>query len=239
LRSALANALAVVLFLCGTGAAFAVSAKGDDSPPGTADTTTGTTTTEETTTTDSTIPDITDTQAAAAHRRQVRALRRAVAYHRQAARRWETVSFTPLAPTHYLERRLNDVVRLKRLANWWSGVRERARYKAYHPPHLLDWMCIHSGWKGGRYGRSLRFLGGGYDVSGTGEGSWSDSGSPYYGGLQMDLGFMRSYGARLLRIKGTADHWTPLEQMWVGEQALKAGRGFYPWPRTARACGLI
>ena len=78
------------------------------------------------------------------------------------------------------------------------------------------WLCIH------RY-----------------EGSWTDRGGPYYGGLQMDISFQQSYGWHLLRHKGTADHWTPLEQMWVAERAYRSGRGFYPWPNTARACGLI
>lgn len=54
----------------------------------------------------------------------------------------------------------------------------------------------------------------------------------------MDYGFMATYGGKLLRSKGTADHWTPLEQMWVAEEAYKS-RGFYPWPNTARMCGLI
>jgi hypothetical protein len=55
----------------------------------------------------------------------------------------------------------------------------------------------------------------------------------------MDLAFQRLYGAELLRRKGTANRWTRLEQMWVAERALRAGRGFHPWPNTARACGLI
>jgi len=55
----------------------------------------------------------------------------------------------------------------------------------------------------------------------------------------MDIGFQRTYGRRLLRRKGTADHWTRLEQMWVAERAHRSRRGFYPWPSTARACGLI
>jgi hypothetical protein len=55
----------------------------------------------------------------------------------------------------------------------------------------------------------------------------------------MDLSFQRTYGPYLLRKKGTADRWTPLEQMWVAEKAHRAGRGFYPWPTTARLCGLI
>ena len=100
--------------------------------------------------------------------------------------------------------------------NLWKHRAKRARRLAAHPPHMAGWLCIH------RY-----------------EGAWNDPNGPYYGGLQMDLGFQRTYGARLLRRKGTADHWTPLEQMWVAERALRAGRGFYPWPNTARACGLI
>jgi hypothetical protein len=98
----------------------------------------------------------------------------------------------------------------------WQRVARRTWMRAQHPPHAAAWRCIH------------RF-----------EGAWTDAGSPYYGGLQMDLGFQRHYGAYLLRKKGTADRWTPLEQMWVAERALQAGRGFYPWPNTARACGLI
>ena len=54
----------------------------------------------------------------------------------------------------------------------------------------------------------------------------------------MDLSFQRAYGAALLRRKGTADHWTPLEQIWVAERAYRSGLGFYPWPTTARWCGL-
>jgi hypothetical protein len=27
--------------------------------------------------------------------------------------------------------------------------------------------------------------------------------------------------------------------MWIAEKAYRAGRGFYPWPNTARYCGLI
>ena len=99
---------------------------------------------------------------------------------------------------------------------WWRrAVMVRRRFAA-GPAHRSAWMCIH------RY-----------------EGSWRDDGGPYYGGLQMDLGFQQHYGGVLLAVKGTADHWTPLEQMWIAEKAYRAGRGFYPWPNTARSCGLI
>ena len=98
----------------------------------------------------------------------------------------------------------------------WRQLAQRMRRRAQNPPHKLAWLCIH------RY-----------------EGSWTDPNPPYYGGLQMDLGFQQRYGGALLRRKGTADHWTPLEQIWTAERALRSGRGFYPWPNTARYCGLI
>jgi hypothetical protein len=99
---------------------------------------------------------------------------------------------------------------------WWRRAAIVRRRFIAGPAHRGAWMCIH------RY-----------------EGSWRDDGGPYYGGLQMDLGFQEHYGRMLLRWKGTANHWTPLEQMWIAERAYSAGRGFYPWPNTARSCGLI
>jgi hypothetical protein len=98
----------------------------------------------------------------------------------------------------------------------WQRRAEAARARAQHPPHLQAWLCIH------HY-----------------EGRWNDPAPPYYGGLQMDLSFQRHYGRRLLQAKGTADHWLPIEQIWVAERAHASGRGFSPWPNTARACGLI
>lgn len=104
----------------------------------------------------------------------------------------------------------------KWMLHLWQRRHHAARRQAMNPPHRDAWLCIH------RY-----------------EGSWSDGSAPYYGGLQMDVGFMSHYGSRLLRRKGPANNWTPLEQMWVAERALDAGRGFYPWPNAARLCGLI
>ena len=99
----------------------------------------------------------------------------------------------------------------------WKAHSTRMHRLAQRPPHKSSWLCIH------RY-----------------EGRWtSNTGNGYYGGLQMDYSFMRTYGRELLRRKGTADHWTPLEQIWVAERAYRSGRGFYPWPNTARYCGLI
>ena len=77
------------------------------------------------------------------------------------------------------------------------------------------------------------------DVHPAPRGPWNDPNAPYYGGLQMDIRFQRLYGAGCCRRKGTADNWTPLEQIWVAERAYRSGRGFHPWPNTARSCGLI
>jgi hypothetical protein len=100
--------------------------------------------------------------------------------------------------------------------NLWKHRATRARRTAHRPLHKSGWLCIQ------RH-----------------EGAWNDPNAPYYGGLQMDLSFQRTYGPSLLRRKGTADKWTPLEQMWVAERAHRSGRGYYPWPNTARYCGLI
>lgn len=71
------------------------------------------------------------------------------------------------------------------------------------------------------------------------EAAWDDPGPPYYGGLQMDWDFMRAYGPEFLRAFGTADHWPPVVQLTVGMRAILAGRGWSPWPNTARLCGLL
>lgn len=76
------------------------------------------------------------------------------------------------------------------------------------------------------------------------EGSWRDPDKPYWGGMQMDMGFMQTYGTWLLRNVGTADKWTPHQQLHVAYRAYSGwkgfeGRGWTPWPNTARFCGLL
>ena len=106
-----------------------------------------------------------------------------------------------------------SLARLRHLVRHWRHRAHSAWWHAKHPPNLRDWTCIHN-----------------Y------EGSWADSSGPYWGGLQMDLSFQQTYGGWLLRHKGTADHWSPLEQIWVAVRAART-RGFSPWPSTARYCG--
>ncbi len=72
------------------------------------------------------------------------------------------------------------------------------------------------------------------------EAAWNaNTGNGYYGGLQMDLGFQSVYGAEYLRRYGTADRWPVWAQLEVAAKAYRSGRGFQPWPNTARACGLL
>jgi hypothetical protein len=72
------------------------------------------------------------------------------------------------------------------------------------------------------------------------EAAWNaNTGNGYYGGLQMDLSFQSLYGGRYLQRYGTADRWPVWAQLEVAARAYSAGRGFWPWPNTARACGLL
>jgi hypothetical protein len=153
----------------------------------------------------------TDTTTTTTWQLPQRQLQRAIDLYRHQTWRWQRIMGRPLT------RRLQHPPAnpLQRIAVW-KRVALQTQRRAQNPPHKRQWLCIH------------HF-----------EGSWTDPGPPYYGGLQMDLGFQRIYGRGLLARKGTANHWTPLEQMWVAERAHQAGRGFYPWPNTARFCGLI
>jgi hypothetical protein len=135
---------------------------------------------------------------------------------RDRAWRWQDVMSAPRSRYAASAERSPSLRYRQSVLQLWSGRAREAARTAHTPPRLDAWLCIH------RY-----------------EGAWNDPNGPYYGGLQMDLTFQQEYGAALLRRKGTADHWTALEQIWVAEHAYESGRGFYPWPNTARWCGLI
>jgi hypothetical protein len=169
--------------------------------------TTGTTTTTVTTTEAKTGPSRWELRTAAMWRRHIRRFRRDT-------RHWLTVmnGRPPAANSRRLATR--SLARLHRIERRWRHRAHDAWWQANHPPYLQTWLCIHS-----------------Y------EGSWADAGSPYWGGLQMDLSFQQTYGGWLLAHKGTADHWSALEQIWVAVRAART-RGFSPWPNTARSCGV-
>ena len=156
----------------------------------------------------------------AAHRSA--ASERAVAFYTSEIRRhrnttwyWQRVTGAHLSPALGRPLAVQSPSQLRHVDAIWRRREKAALRRAQNPPHRQAWLCIH------RY-----------------EGSWTDAGEPYYGGLQMSLSFQHAYGGWLLRHKGTADHWTPLEQIWTAEKARRA-HGFFPWPNTARSCGLF
>jgi hypothetical protein len=146
--------------------------------------------------------------------REARIWLRHIRHFRADTRHWMTVMRG--RPPANASRRLaaGSLARLRQLAVHWRRRAHRVWWHAKHPPELGAWLCIH------HY-----------------EGSWADAGSPYWGGLQMDISFQETYGRWLLRHKGTAENWSPLEQIWVAVRAARV-RGFSPWPNTARYCGV-
>lgn len=119
-------------------------------------------------------------------------------------------------PGHYLGWRVPRLM----AANHWE--RSRLAFLRKLPTFIRiramgSWVCIHQH-----------------------EGAWNDTGDPYWGGLQMDYGFMTTYGMDMIRRHhgGLANTWTPYEQMLVAQRAYDSGRGFGPWPNTRIPCGV-
>lgn len=132
----------------------------------------------------------------------------------------------PVVPNP-IENEANAKLRRQLAATRRARARDRYRYRralqaVIHRPEAGEhWMerafsCVHSG-----------------------EGRWDDPNAPYWGGLQMDKNFMRAYAPWAYRYFGTADRWPVSVQIAAGIHAVISGRGFYPWPVTARRCGLI
>lgn len=130
--------------------------------------------------------------------------------------RWQRLMGVPRTPNRKRYLRIRDRSYRLHVMRQWRRRAVRARRRAHNPPNEAAWRCLQ------RH-----------------EGSWRDANDPYWGGLQMDKAFMRTYAPRHLLRRGWANSWTTIEQMWVAERALRAGRGFYPWPNTGRMCGLI
>jgi hypothetical protein len=150
-------------------------------------------------------------QARALRRRLMRVHRRTVALARR------TALPVPPPPPRLGWRRERLRMQLSHQARMLGTYRLRARRPLrVRLARFTAWVCIH------RH-----------------EAAWNDTGDPYWGGLQMDRGFMRAYGRDMITRHhgGLADTWTPSEQIVVAERAYHA-RGFSPWPQTARSCGV-
>jgi Transglycosylase-like domain len=131
--------------------------------------------------------------------------------------RWQRLMGVRLTRTNRAAERTTSLEYRRTILRSWREVAAKARRRANHPRRLRAWLCIH------RH-----------------EGPWNaNTGNGYYGGLQMDRTFQRQYAPVFLRRKGLAHRWKPIEQIWVAERAYRSGRGYYPWPNAARACGLI
>lgn len=133
---------------------------------------------------------------------------------------WQRVMGKRRWPSAYLERKNHDLEFREWALRLWRSRALRARERALDPPHHRSWLCIY------RYERN------------PAQGWRTYTGNGFYGGLQMNLGFQQRYGAWLLRRKGPAHRWTPIEQIWVAERGRRV-QGWYAWPHTARVCGLI
>jgi hypothetical protein len=135
--------------------------------------------------------------------------------------RWERLMrVRKTKPTRVAER-TNDPEHRRAILESWKRKAAVRKRQAYRLPRLRSWHCIH------RHERN------------PSQGWRTNTGNGFYGGLQMNLHFQRTYGRDLLRRKGTADRWLPIEQIWVAERAYRSGLGFSPWPNTARYCGLL
>ncbi len=151
---------------------------------------------------------------------RILALRKIIVVERRATWSWQRAALLSPTPTSYSERRLSGVGYLAWSLRLWKKRHARWQRFVQHPAHMKMWLCIHSR-----------------------EASWKDHAShnPHYGGLQMGWWFMQTYALKLLELQGTADHWTPLQQIWVAERAYAResySRAwlFGQWGATAPPC---
>jgi hypothetical protein len=135
--------------------------------------------------------------------------------------RWQRLMGKPHTASSFTARRSRSPQYRRWVLRLWQQRAATERRLANNPPRMAAWLCIHRHERHPHQGWATR----------TGNG--------FYGGLQMNISFQRTYGGWLLAEKGTANNWTAIEQIWVAERAYRSGRGFYPWPNTARYCRLI
>lgn len=149
------------------------------------------------------------------------ALKRKINTHRNSTWAWQDEALFHRTPTVFSERRAISIRYLNWTAKLWIKREVRARQHAQNPPHKAQWLCLH------RH-ESIDWY-----RHGT---TWDGRASKYYGGLQFSQStWIRNGG---LRVASRADFATPLQQMWVAENAWKESRGSFSQWSTANTCGL-
>jgi hypothetical protein len=105
---------------------------------------------------------------------------------------------------------------IRERAQFWKlrSAATRNAFVAWYALTYRKWECIHEH-----------------------EGSWADDGYPYWGGLQMDMGFQVTFGSEFVRSFGTANRWPIWGQLIAAERAYRES-GFSRWPNTRLMCGV-
>jgi hypothetical protein len=145
---------------------------------------------------------------------------------RRLAGSWRVAPRHATCWSHVPWRRVCDRARRRLIAHRWlasvAGSLLERLFPSHPPDDWAEFSCIHS-----REGAAT-----------------SSTGSGYYGGVQMDIGFQRTYGAEFLARWGAADRWPVWAQVVAARRARDGyggfpARGYGPWPATARACGQL
>lgn len=162
--------------------------------------------------------------ASASHRhRRCAGNREAIRFYSSKARGWEARHDAPLTRVGNAARSPGCTYVGYAARLWRSRARDaRTAYEKWFAAEAAKWECIHD----------------------HESHNWAIHNPPYDGGLQMDLGFQRTYGSEFIARWGTAGHWPVWAQYLAADRAFSgyngyAARGYTPWPNTARACGLI
>lgn len=148
--------------------------------------------------------------------------RSAINFYVSATHRWQARHDAPLSVAGHASKSPGCAYVRWAARRWQKHSRQAHReYLAWFTATYAKWACIHSH-----------------------EGSWQDENLPQMGGLQFDPDFQSTYGSEFIKAYGDAGNWPVYAQLLAAERAYHgyhgyAGRGFYPWPNTARACGLI
>ncbi len=144
-----------------------------------------------------------------------------IAFYREATWRWQEQRGAPRSNPGSIDRSRSCTLQREAARRWRDLAREqRSLYVRWFRSTYAKWECIH------RH-----------------EGAWNASNDGYGGGLQMDAGFQRTYGAEFSARFGWASNWPVWAQLVAAERAFYGydryrARGFTPWPNSSAACGL-